>query len=105
MGIFKVAGLAGRAVRPPQEILKPTLLEQKVTQYTSMLIALWIGFLISEITKNVDSMFFSSMFLNVMPGEKIKMGPLWDFDLSFGNGDYADSRYAEGLVGKVSPMV
>jgi spore coat protein CotH len=60
-------------------------------------------FLISEITKNVDSMFFSSIFLNVMPGEKIKMGPLWDFDLSFGNVDYADSRYPEGWWVKYNP--
>ena len=54
-------------------------------------------YLISEITKNVDSKDFSSIFLNVTPGEKIKMGPLWDFDLSFGNVDYADSRYTEGF--------
>jgi spore coat protein CotH len=60
-------------------------------------------FLISEITKNVDSMFFSSIYLNVMPGEKIKMGPLWDFDLSFGNVDYADSRYPEGWWVKYNP--
>ena len=25
------------------------------------------------------------------------MGPLWDFDLGFGNVDYADSRYPEGF--------
>jgi len=54
-------------------------------------------YLISEITKNVDSKNFSSIYLNLLPGEKIKMGPLWDFDLSFGNVDYADSRYAEGF--------
>lgn len=54
-------------------------------------------YLISEITKNVDSKNFSSIFLNVIPGEKIKMGPLWDFDLAFGNVDYADSRYADGF--------
>jgi len=54
-------------------------------------------YLISEITKNVDSKNFSSIFLNVIPGEKIKMGPLWDFDLSFGNVDYADSRYTDGF--------
>lgn len=60
-------------------------------------------YLISEITKNVDSQSFSSIFLNVMPGEKIKMGPLWDFDLSFGNVDYADSRYAEGWWVKYHP--
>ena len=60
-------------------------------------------YLISEITKNVDSKSFSSMFLNVLPGEKIKMGPLWDFDLSFGNVDYADSQYAEGWWVKYHP--
>ena len=54
-------------------------------------------YLISEITKNVDSKFFSSIYLNVMPGEKIKMGPLWDFDLAFGNTDYADSQYYYGF--------
>ena len=60
-------------------------------------------FLISEITKNVDSMFFSSIYLNVIPGEQIKMGPLWDFDLAFGNVDYADSRYPEGWWVKYNP--
>ncbi|MFT5452103.1 MAG: spore coat protein CotH [Enterobacterales bacterium] len=60
-------------------------------------------YLISEITKNVDSKFFSSIYFNVIPGEKIKMGPLWDFDLSFGNVDYADSRYAEGFWVKDNP--
>ncbi len=54
-------------------------------------------FLISEITKNVDSKDFSSIFLNHTPGGKIKMGPLWDFDLSFGNVDYSDSRYYQGF--------
>ncbi|MEW6981819.1 CotH kinase family protein [Colwelliaceae bacterium 6471] len=60
-------------------------------------------FLISEITKNVDSKFYSSIYLNVIPGEKIKMGPLWDFDLSFGNVDYADSQYATGFWVKDHP--
>ncbi len=60
-------------------------------------------YLISEITKNVDSKFFSSIYLNVMPGGKIKMGPLWDFDLAFGNVDYADSRYSEGWWIKENP--
>jgi hypothetical protein len=60
-------------------------------------------YLISEITKNVDSKSFSSIFLNVLPGEKIKMGPLWDFDLSFGNVDYADSQYSVGYWVKDHP--
>jgi spore coat protein CotH len=60
-------------------------------------------YLINEITKNVDSKSFSSIYLNVIPGEKIKMGPLWDFDLSFGNVDYADSQYSEGFWVKDHP--
>jgi len=50
-------------------------------------------YLISEITKNQDSRSFSSIFLNVIPGQKIKMGPLWDFDLAFGNVDYSECEY------------
>ena len=60
-------------------------------------------YLISEITKNVDSRNYSSIYLNVIPGEKIKMGPLWDFDLAFGNVDYADSQYPEGFWVKDNP--
>ncbi|MGB5322524.1 CotH kinase family protein, partial [Lutimonas sp.] len=30
-------------------------------------------------------------------GEKIKMGPLWDFDLAFGNVDYSESEYPTGV--------
>ena len=36
------------------------------------------------------------MYLHLVPNGKITMGPLWDFDLSFGNVDYADSRYTDG---------
>lgn len=54
-------------------------------------------YLISEITKNQDSRNYSSIFLNVIPGEKIKMGPLWDFDLAFGNVDYSECEYPEGF--------
>jgi hypothetical protein len=60
-------------------------------------------YLISEITKNVDSQFFSSIFFTYIRGEKIKMGPLWDFDLSFGNVDYADSEYTSGFWVKYNP--
>ncbi len=54
-------------------------------------------YLINEITKNVDAKDFSSIYLTLVPGNKINMGPLWDFDLSFGNVDYADSQFAEGF--------
>ncbi|PLW95702.1 MAG: hypothetical protein C0593_13505 [Marinilabiliales bacterium] len=54
-------------------------------------------YLINEIAKNVDSKDYSSMYFSLVPSEKIKMGPLWDFDLGFGNVDYADSQYPEGF--------
>jgi hypothetical protein len=54
-------------------------------------------FLINEITKNQDAKDYSSIYLHVMPGEKIKMGPIWDFDLAFGNVDYSDCAYPEGF--------
>lgn len=40
---------------------------------------------IQEISKNKDARMSFSCFMTVVPGEKIKMGPLWDFDLAFGN--------------------
>ncbi len=60
-------------------------------------------YLISEITKNQDSRSFSSIFLNVIPGEKIKMGPLWDFDLAFGNVDYSECEFPTGFWVKYHP--
>lgn len=53
-------------------------------------------FLVNEIAKNVDAQWYSSIFLHWIPGEKIRMGPIWDFDLGFGNVDYADATYPEG---------
>lgn len=42
-------------------------------------------YLINEITRNNDAVFFSSCYMNYTPGGKLCMGPLWDFDLAFGN--------------------
>ena len=45
------------------------------------------GYLVNEITKNLDSLFFS-VFLYFDPGEQLfHLGPVWDFDLSCGNAD------------------
>lgn len=54
-------------------------------------------YLINEITKNQDSKSWSSIFLNVIPGDKIKMGPLWDFDLAFGNVNYSECEFSTGF--------
>lgn len=50
-------------------------------------------YLINEIAKNQDARSYSSMYFTLIPGQKIKMGPLWDFDLGFGNVDYSECEY------------
>lgn len=42
-------------------------------------------YLINEIAKNADACMYASCFMNIQKGEKLKMGPIWDFDLAFGN--------------------
>ena len=54
-------------------------------------------YLINEITKNNDALMYSSCYMNLKRGEKIKMGPLWDFDLAMGNLDYNVTCYYDGL--------
>lgn len=45
-------------------------------------------YLINEIAHNTDAQMLSSCYMSLKRGEKLKMGPLWDFDLAFGNTDY-----------------
>ena len=54
-------------------------------------------FLINEIAKSVDARWYSSIYFSYVPGEKIKMGPIWDFDLSYGNLNYSDAQYTDGF--------
>ena len=60
-------------------------------------------YLVQEIAKSVDAKYYSSIYFNYIPGNKIKMGPLWDFDLSYGNVDYANSQYTNGFWIKENP--
>lgn len=53
-------------------------------------------YLINEIARNNDAVFFTSCFMNHAPGGKLFMGPLWDYDLAFGNYAGANSK-AEGF--------
>jgi len=63
-------------------------------------------YLVSEITKNTDSQFNLSVFMYYDPvKKKYCMGPLWDFDLSSGNCNYADSQYPEGFWIKNSKWI
>lgn len=46
-------------------------------------------FLMNELTRNVDA-YRLSTFMYKDKNEKLTMGPLWDFNLAFGNADYCE---------------
>ena len=54
-------------------------------------------YLINEITKNNDAIFYTSCYINVSPNGLIKMGPLWDFDISLGNINYNGNQTFDGF--------
>ena len=62
-------------------------------------------YLINEIIKNQDARWYSSIFFHLIPGEKIKMGPLWDHDLAFGNVNYAVTEYVDGWWIQQNPWI
>lgn len=45
-------------------------------------------YLINEIAKNIDAIFYTSCYMNLARGGKLKMGPIWDFDIGYGKGIY-----------------
>lgn len=49
--------------------------------------------LISEMNKNVDGYRISTFFSKdkTSKGGKLKMGPVWDYDLAYGNGNYCEA--------------
>lgn len=55
----------------------------------------WI--LLYELSYNMDCCFRRSCFLTKEKGEKLKMGPIWDFDLAFGNFS-VDNKYYNDLI-------
>lgn len=59
-------------------------------------------YLINEIARNNDAIFLSSCYMNLERGGKLKMGPLWDFDLAFGNYkslDRSDPNHSDEIEG------
>lgn len=60
-------------------------------------------FWVNEVFKNHDAKSFSSIFLYKERDEKLKMGPLWDFDLSAGNINYANAEDPTGWWVKTGP--
>jgi hypothetical protein len=57
-------------------------------------------YIVSEFTKNVDG-YRWSIFLHKdkdSNGGKLKMGPIWDFNIAFGNVDYGNAEKTEGFL-------
>lgn len=50
-------------------------------------------YLINEISRNNDAIFFTSCYMHAAPNGKLFMGPLWDYDLAFGNYSGNSSKY------------
>lgn len=62
-------------------------------------------YVISEITKTNDASLYTSCYMNIAPGGKLNMGPIWDFDICMGNTKWngADGRGPEGYWNRESP--
>ncbi len=63
-------------------------------------------FIINELSKNVDGYRLSTFFYKDRDsrGGKLCMGPLWDYNLAFGNADYYECGLTTGwLVNSISP--
>lgn len=54
------------------------------------------GYIIEEFSKNIDAG-WSSFYMHKKPGEKMVIGPLWDFDLGMGNNISLDNGAPEGI--------
>lgn len=54
-------------------------------------------YLINEIARNNDAIMFSSCYMTLNRGGKLRMGPVWDFDIAFGNVDYNGNYSTEGF--------
>ncbi|MFA9198073.1 MAG: CotH kinase family protein [Aquirufa sp.] len=57
-------------------------------------------FILNEVTRNVDGYRLSTYLYKDKEslGGKIKMGPAWDFNISFGNADYLNGWKTDGFV-------
>jgi len=64
-------------------------------------------FIVNEVSKNVDGYFLSYYFYKDKDSEdgRLKMGPIWDYNLSFGNADYREGYRTWGFQVLVNPSL
>lgn len=64
----------------------------------------WVDwYLIHEISKDGDGNFYTSCYIHSGLDGKMVMGPIWDFDTSFGNNIYDNPRNPEGFYTLTAP--
>lgn len=85
-------------------IFSETYLTAEVSSMTMFDIHSFIDwYLLNEFVKNNDSNFTTSVNLYYKKSEeKLYMGPIWDYDVSSGNGTYDDLEKAEGFRTKTA---
>ncbi len=54
-------------------------------------------FIVNEVSKNIDGYMLSTFLYKDSKGGKLAMGPVWDFNLAFGNAYYREGYLTEGL--------
>lgn len=54
-------------------------------------------FIINELSKNIDA-YGLSTFIYKDKGEKLTFGPVWDYNLAFGNADYRGGYLSDGFI-------
>ncbi|MBX3006769.1 MAG: CotH kinase family protein [Melioribacteraceae bacterium] len=83
-----------------ETLLTKSAINEPFSGYTNYIdVDAWIDyFLISEFTKATDAYRLSTYLYKDRDSEggKLVLGPIWDYDLSFGLADYADSWLASG---------
>ncbi len=52
-------------------------------------------YIVEELAMNTDSRLHCSCYMYKDAGGKLKMGPVWDFDLGFGNGKYTNENHVD----------
>jgi hypothetical protein len=64
-------------------------------------------FIINEMSRNVDGYFLSTFLYKKADrnGGKLYMGPVWDFNLSFGNPDYREAYRTDGFQIRQNPAI
>jgi hypothetical protein len=55
-------------------------------------------YIINEITRNGDATFLNSCYMNLKPEGKLTLGPIWDFDIAFGNSLYGIEHNYKNFV-------